>query len=474
MKLERGKAGNLQGNTHTLARRIFLTSVANGVAAIVVIIGVALWMADKVNDIARATTKAQVQSALQAELDAVTVSTEDYAYWGLAHSLVTNREDDALYDNFGSGASESSTFDFIYVLDGDGTPLYAYQTGETGSDLSILDHELSALFHAAVIASPVTPYAVKSHFGTDKGQLAVIAASRIRPDELPSEGLTDFPVMIAGNWITDDSLGALKERLLLTDLTLERGTGGDAMTQSILSFTDITGRDFATLTWTADRPGHGLLNAALPVILALSILTLATTLFVGRASARQTHALLEQRQIARTDRLTGLINRAGLDELIASPAYKRAISDGRVAAIYLDLNEFKQLNDTQGHDVGDMALQVFAERVSGTLRAEDAIVRLGGDEFICILVDDNPCQTAETIARRIIKATTPPVHIGDHSHKISPSIGVAIGAPNLSWQDLQKNADRAMYQAKATGKTDPVFFSKGFGNLQAVPRTAAS
>ncbi|MCK0094925.1 diguanylate cyclase [Yoonia sp. F2084L] len=466
MNIERHVASDGQDDAHRLAWRIFLTSVANGLTAIVVIIGVAIWMANHANMQARSTTAAQLEAALQAELDSVAISTQDYAHWDYAHTLVTNRSTADFYENFGSGATESTTFDFIYVLDGDGTPLYAYETGGSASDLSVYDHRLSAPFYAAVVDSPVVPYFTKTGFALNGDRFAAVAAVRIQPDEPASDGLTDFPVMIAGNWITPTRLATLGRKFFVTDITLDTATSAATAEQSTLLFNDITGQSIASLHWTPDRPGQRLLNTALPVILALCLLTLVSNLVVGRASSRQTRALLDQQQLARTDRLTGLINRAGLDTLISLPTYREAIATGRIAAIYLDLNGFKQLNDSQGHDVGDLALQVFAERVRGTLRAQDAIVRIGGDEFVCILRDENPCQTAETIAWRIIKATTPPVRIGDRAHKITPSIGVAIGAEGICWPELQKNADRAMYRAKVSGIAEPVFYAKDTNNTQ--------
>jgi diguanylate cyclase (GGDEF)-like protein len=442
---------------HRLARRIFLTSVANGLAAIIVIVGVSFWLTAHVNTQASNTSKALINSALEAGVQSVTISVQDYAFWDLAYLLVTERQTEELYENFGNGATISPTFDFIYILDSDGTALYAYQSGGTGSDLSVIDSRLAAQLYSRVTATEPHTFDTPSGFAFAGEYLSTFAAARILPDDVAEADTRDFPVLIAGNWLTETHLQNMAERLLLPAVSIHDTDTQVAFDQSALLLRDIDDQPVARLMWTALRPGQHLLQTALPVLLALCALTLIATLTVGRASSVQASELLEQKHLARTDKLTGLINRAGLDELITSKPVVDAIARGHMAVVYLDLNNFKGLNDAEGHDAGDLALQIFAERVVGAIREDDIVVRMGGDEFICILIDKNPGKTAANIVRRIMAATAPPVRIGDATHALHPSIGVAVGAPDLAWRDLQKNADRAMYRAKSAKTREPVF-----------------
>ncbi|PJI92283.1 diguanylate cyclase (GGDEF)-like protein [Yoonia maricola] len=455
-----------QQQAQRLARHIFVMSVVNGIVTIAVIVGLAIWLAGQANMQERATSQTLFETALRAELDKVVISTRDYAYGDYAVELMSERQTDEIYEIFGTGATTSTTFDFIYLLDTNGSPLYAYQSGGTGSDMAIIDPQLSADLYAKIADVPMMHHVVASHFAYEGEHLAAVSATRMRPDNNSGRSASDFPIMIAGTRLTQDRLDHIARGLLLTDVDLNAakpqiafGRQAKIGPQASLNLRGIDGAPIAELAWTARRPGQALLNTTLPIVLALAALTFLTTLLVGRNASAQTAALLEQRQIARTDRLTGFINRAGLEDIIVSPAIKDAIAKGTVAIIYLDLNNFKKLNDTEGHDAGDMALKIFAERVNGALRNDDIIVRVGGDEFICVLVDDHPASTAEKIANRIKDATSPPLRIGENAHAITPSIGIAVGSPNLRWQDLQKNADRAMYHAKTSGTTDPVFYS---------------
>lgn len=463
MQFAMHRASNSIDPAHRLARRIFLTSVANGLAAILVIVGVSFWLTAHVNTQAGNTSKALINSALESGVQSVAISVQDYAYWDFAHFLVTERQADELYENFGTGATTSPTFDFIYILDSDGKALYAYQSGGTGSDLSIIDPDLASRLFARVTASAPDAFDTPSGFAFAGEYLSAIAAARILPDDVAEAETRDFPVLIAGNWLTEMHLGEMADRLLLPAVSIHGTDTPVALDQSTLLLRDFDDQPLAQLMWSALRPGEHLLRTALPVLLALCGLTLIATLTVGRASSIQASELLEQKLLARTDKLTGLVNRAGLDELITSKPVVDAIARGHLAVVYLDLNDFKGLNDAEGHDAGDLALQIFAERVVGAIRADDIVVRMGGDEFICILIDKNPGKTAENIVRRIMAATAPPVRIGDSTHALHPSIGVAVGAPDLAWRDLQKNADRAMYRAKAAKTREPVFHP-GFTN----------
>ena len=446
--------------TQGLPKRIVGTAVANGVVGVVVSVGLALWMAVQVNNLAADNARNLFETALAAELSSIALTTTDYAHWDLAFELVSNRDDDGLYDNFGSGASDSETFDFIYVIDVDGTPIYGYVTDEEGSDIALVDRDLVAQVRPQLLAQPLEPYPLVSEFAVVYGQLAAVATGYIRPDDLGDMTAQDLPIMVAGKWLSEDRLADIGGQILLQNVELH--TDGETHAHEMnLSLLDLMGQTIGHVRWDAPRPGSALLSAILPIVLVLSLLTLAATCHVGRIAAKQTAAFLRERHRARTDKLTGLLNRAGMDELVSGKPMMDALEKGHAAIIYLDLNGFKQLNDRLGHDAGDLALQILAERITGATRETDHSVRLGGDEFLCVLIDPAPCQAASFMAKRIVKATQPAVRIGDDAHIVRPSIGVAVAKPGITWNQLLKNADRAMYRAKVQRTLEPVFYADG-------------
>lgn len=180
-----------------------------------------------------------------------------------------------------------------------------------------------------------------------------------------------------------------------------------------------------------------------------------------RDAARQVTAKTQLRQFrwrASRDSLTNLANRRSmLKALAAVTASSR--SDGRKHAFLLmDLNNFKRVNDLQGHTLGDRVLQVIARRLRSSVRPTDLLARLGGDEFALLCYDVNR-DTALAIARRFNESLESEIQVGGHSHKIGASIGAALIPDDGSdAEEIIHHADLAMYRAKGQDGSSVVFF----------------
>lgn len=159
------------------------------------------------------------------------------------------------------------------------------------------------------------------------------------------------------------------------------------------------------------------------------------------------------RQMALHDSLTGLPNRTLLMERLGQLFAKSRRESRQIALMFLDLDGFKNVNDTLGHSIGDEVLKTVATRLSGLLRNSDTVARLGGDEFVVLL--DNP-ESSEVIARigaRVISVVNEPMHFDDTEAHVGTSIGIAVFKDSAcSPEALLKKADEAMYAAKAAGK----------------------
>jgi diguanylate cyclase (GGDEF)-like protein/PAS domain S-box-containing protein len=164
----------------------------------------------------------------------------------------------------------------------------------------------------------------------------------------------------------------------------------------------------------------------------------------------EAHELQERlRQEAYYDGLTGLASRAGFRERLAEAAERNACS--RIAILFLDLDGFKEINDSLGHDAGDHLLVHVAERLRKLLPAPQAVARLGGDEFAVIVEADNARDDAELTAMEIINALAEPIRVDDRELHVSASIGIATAADAPDIEQLQRDADLAMYRAKDAG-----------------------
>lgn len=159
--------------------------------------------------------------------------------------------------------------------------------------------------------------------------------------------------------------------------------------------------------------------------------------------------------LALHDTLTGLPNRRLLmDRLSLAIAHANRHS-GTMAVLYLDLDGFKQVNDTFGHDVGDALLCMVADRLVGTVRKMDTVARIGGDEFVIVLAELSESDDVAKLVSKVIAAVSLPYRIQGNSVGISASVGVSIYPTHgQDVETLMKCADLALYEAKHSGKND--------------------
>ena len=165
--------------------------------------------------------------------------------------------------------------------------------------------------------------------------------------------------------------------------------------------------------------------------------------------------------LAYHDPLTGLYNRINFEEYLQHALITAKRKTSTLAILFIDLDRFKTINDTLGHDIGDAVLKIVAQRLKTTLRESDFISRWGGDEFVVILEDlKSPSDTA-TAAEKIIKSLQKPFHVKNHTLMTSASIGIALYPDNgKDPQTLIKHADSAMYLAKESGKDNFQYYTK--------------
>lgn len=183
---------------------------------------------------------------------------------------------------------------------------------------------------------------------------------------------------------------------------------------------------------------------------------------------------LAQKSLALHDALTGLPNRRLLlDRLSLSLAHARR-NKTAMAVMYLDLDGFKQINDTLGHDAGDTLLRAVATRLASAVRQEDTVARLGGDEFVIALWELDHPDSVVNLVSKVIQAISQPYCIENRTVRITVSVGIGIYPDHgEDMETLMKGADRALYEAKRAGKNgyriaaciEPTEIAQSFGNM---------
>ncbi|WP_236717950.1 bifunctional diguanylate cyclase/phosphodiesterase [Actinoplanes sp. TFC3] len=331
---------------------------------------------------------------------------------------------------------------------------FSTRTALKGDDKTAVYVSLLVTLIALLAVFAVVKFVLSSHLHVDNGALRLLAVAIMmgavgplfRP---PIEAIdpTLFPGMATeplvyffGSW------AAARQRCASNGATKRRGV------------VEARRRPFSMLPYVAVAAIDGLLIAvSLQKSDDLTVVVAAVVLLTALVVVRQVVAFRENsRLLARLDHgathdaLTQLPNRvlfhSRLQKALTSPG------DRPVAVALIDLDDFKEVNDTLGHEVGDQLLIGVATRLEGCVRAEDTVARLGGDEFVVVLDDADPA-TADLAAERMRNALHQPIYADGHELPIRASIGIADGRSGAEASVLLRQADIAMYAAKKLAGT---------------------
>ncbi len=179
---------------------------------------------------------------------------------------------------------------------------------------------------------------------------------------------------------------------------------------------------------------------------------------------RRENVTLELRDKATHDALTGLPNRLLFHERLDHAIRNAIRRKTSVAVMFIDLDNFKRINDVMGHAAGDLFLREMARRITGAIRSIDTVARLGGDEFVVLAEEVDSSETAALIADKVLEALLQPVTIGHETVSAGGSIGIAMGPQDGdTGEALLQAADAALYEAKAAGRKCYRIFNAGLG-----------
>jgi diguanylate cyclase (GGDEF)-like protein len=265
------------------------------------------------------------------------------------------------------------------------------------------------------------------------------------------------PFIISVRLIEQTVLANIEQRLLIANLRMMDNTevpAGD----NVYEIVDGTKKPIARFGWTPQRPGATILDTVIPFIgVALAGFTILAG-FVLRYM-RHTAATIAAgenrlRYLALHDPLCGLPNRNFFGERLETVIADVKRSGSPAAVFYIDLDHFKDVNDTLGHPIGDELIRSVTLRLSRTVRGDDLVARLGGDEFAVITSAASEPAALQQIADRIISRLSAPYAIGSHTIVIGASIGIAVinRRSEGGAADIIRYADMALYRAKNEGR----------------------
>ncbi|HVY57025.1 MAG TPA: EAL domain-containing protein [Xanthobacteraceae bacterium] len=405
--------------------------------------------------IARAV-KDEAERALN---DLLSVAATDGAIRKIGHDL------DEAWMNYRLGVwlRTFADYDFVFVVDSADRLVYAPSTGNRSEAKQDVAREIVPLLDRlrgrAATGKPATPVKRASRIQSFLGRPAITAAVLVAPPRplTPSAAERTAPAVLAVKLIDDRMLADVDKRLDLRNLRRI----GDA--QSVPSGDDVydlkgdDGRTIARIAWTSKRPGADVVKSVVPfVMIALAgfgLLASFVLRYMRRTAATIAAGETRLRHLALHDPLCGLPNRMFFGERLEAMIEQVKNGGPTAAVFYIDLDHFKDVNDTLGHPIGDELIRGVTLRLSRSLRGDDLVARLGGDEFAVLTPSAPDTQAVQAMAGRIISGLCMPYSINGHTIVIGASIGIALIDQRAGGAaDIMRYADMALYRAKNEGR----------------------
>ena len=444
-------------------------AVAIGLAWIVSLSLLGWWASSEIDGQENQRQRNRAEFGIAELMERLPKEQDSSAIWDDA--VLAVRADDAewMAENLVEWFSEFYGHEQVYVLDPSNAPLRAAVQGET-ADPAVFWNESERILplvdklRAAMAAASegemwstdaVTGLGEAAFVRFSSGEAGLVSVRPILPttEKVPLRPGEEY-LHVSVEMLDAALLSQISSKYGLENLAVAAEPPAGASASPVLG---VDGEPVAWLTWDIDRPAARLLERTAPLLLIAACFGVAcVTLLLMRL--RRTKTDLQQSQaeaihLAFHDQLTGLPNRALFEDRL-----ERAITASRRGATstvlhYLDLDNFKHVNDTLGHPSGDELVRQTGARLKENVREVDTVARLGGDEFAIVQVDSNGEADAAVLGEKILAAFEKPFMLHGEEVRITASIGAAVHRKGeMTPAGLMRQADVALYEAKAAGR----------------------
>jgi len=480
---------HFSGDLRRLTRTIGVAIAFFGLV-LLAIIAYAGWSA---NETASERESTLVENALNHRIARVLNEQKSVAWWDDAVTKIAEKTIDLDFaeTEFGIFLTETYGHDEVHILNGEDRPIYSFFDAkqQDPSDFGARRPAVEALIAEArrgrgphsnlrtrpdtfgesqsnhrILAGPGQAARWAGHIVSVEGRPAVVAAMTIVPN-INTNLLKGTPNLLVGiKYIDEAFISDIGRSLLLSDLALiPEPVRHDAVVSE--PFVGDDGIPVGHLSWTTLQPGQGLLTIILPLVaigvFATGMLSNSILRRLRRASEELAEREAQARHEAKHDALSGLPNRVHMVEKIDSFLQGRLVEthDNRAVAAYVDVDRFKDINDTLGHHAGDQLIKLVAQRLMDCLRSNDFLARFGGDEFV-ILCAPAGVETSSALVERVAQAFALPFALNGQNIRVTASVGIAVAPDNgVTADELMRHADIALYEAKDRGRDCAVLFS---------------
>ena len=455
----------------SLSRQINYLTLAFATALLTVLGASGWWAASSIDDRSMARQARAVQRGLADLIGKIPLEQDSSVVWDDA--VINLRAGNATWiaDNLAEWVSEYYGHDRVYILDPNNQPVRAVAQGKL-VDSSAYQDDISAIRPLVDnLRARMAQVSLGQRDSTDTvvglgsadfvvlgdGAAAVVSVRPVLPStnaitQVPGTEYLHISARLLDNAVAQE-IGARYE---ITGLAFQPGenTDGDRIASPVK---DRAGDVVGYFTWLPAEPAHELIQDTAPVLIGgvvmggLAVFLLLTRL--KRTSTQLEDTKAQASFLAFHDTLTLLPNRALFEDRLEQALANMRSGASRVALHYVDLDHFKQVNDSLGHGAGDDLLRQAAERLSSLVEDVDTVARLGGDEFAVIQFHAEDTAAALTLSQRIVDVFTSPIALSGREGRVSASVGVTVVTDALmSIEDIMREADVALYEAKNAGR----------------------
>ncbi|USQ97622.1 bifunctional diguanylate cyclase/phosphodiesterase [Caulobacter sp. RL271] len=447
--------------------------VAGMAAGMILLAGFALTIAARHADTReRDYEQTLVGNGLRQRAKEIQAALNPYIIWDEAIIKLDNRFDPAwASQNIGQSVGGALGNEVVFVLDADNKSIYGHVAGKDvpptayarygGRATRLIEKVREIEADPKKVAELRAVHRSRVTLVGDDPML--ITVSLVRPDLKARTRGPRAPLLVTGTPVADSVVKAFSDRFLLHDARIQVVQDTQLATpaaQRVIGKT-ADGRRIV-MRWTPRKPGEELLRSASPILGAALLAAVVGSILLFRTTRRAVKKLLlseaEAKHLSLHDPLTGLANRTLFtDRLVHAHALLRRKS-GLLGVLCIDLDRFKEVNDSYGHDAGDQLIREVARRLKTICRDTDTICRLGGDEFAIIQPDTTPAGAA-ALAQRVVEGLSGEVDLTIGRAELSCSVGVAVVSDAEQGQaELLRQADVALYRAKEGGRGRYCFF----------------
>lgn len=459
--------------------RLFRPIVVMTLGGLALHVLLAVFLVFKFDKVASTREQQMVQNGLQSQLSELDAVVMPQVNWDVAVKALDHKLDPVWADtNLGDYLYTFNRFTRAFVVDGSGTPIYAAVMGKRSSLDSYRSFDAAVksvmprIRAAEAARPPIRPRADGTGIVTQPiqanaiaridGQIFLVIATLVQPDTgriLPRGPRA--PVAITATPVDAVMLKAFAGRYMVDDLRLNDARTSDER-RAYVDLYDPEGKPIGVLGWTPRRPGLMLVRQLwLPALLAIALMALIAWIVMRSGAAIFSELVASEaraKHLAFHDPLTRLPNRALLFERLHPMLARFDADHSGVAVICVDLDRFKDVNDTLGHHAGDLLIETVANRLRAVCQDAAVIARLGGDEFV-VLLDRADRAAAGAMAQRILAEVRKPVDSEYGRLQVACSVGVAlIEQPGIEPSEALRWADLALYRSKDSGRTRVTFF----------------